>query len=58
LLLLLLLLLLLQEGYSMPFMADDQGFVAARVNASHLVLHYYTASHAAPVYTAVLAQQR
>jgi hypothetical protein len=53
-----LLLLLLQEGYNMPFMADDQGFVAARVNASHLVLHYYTASHVAPVYTAVLAQQR
>lgn len=47
-----------KEGYNMPFMADNQGFVAARVNASHLVMHYYTASHAAPVYTAVLAAQR
>eukprot|EP00775_Hariotina_reticulata_P007997 gene7997-8195_t len=42
-------------GYVMPYMVDDQGFVAVRANSSHLVMHYYAATHQQPVYTAVLA---
>jgi hypothetical protein len=44
-----------QGGYVMPYMVDDQGFVAVRANSSHLVMHYYASSHQQPVYTAVLA---
>jgi hypothetical protein len=44
-------------GWSAPFVADQQGFVAAVANATHLALHYYALSHRLPAHTAVLARQ-
>jgi tartrate-resistant acid phosphatase type 5 len=44
-------------GYAAPFVADQQGFVAAVVNSTHLSLHYYALSHRLPSHTAVLARR-
>lgn len=44
----------MQAGYTLTMMSDKNGFVAVRANASHLVLHYYSAEAALPVHTAVL----
>lgn len=46
------------SGYSAPFVADQQGFVAAVVNETALALHYYTLGHRLPAHTTVLRRRQ
>jgi hypothetical protein len=46
------------NGYSAPFVADQQGFVAAVVNETALALHYYTLGHRLPAHTTVLRRRQ
>jgi len=45
-------------GLSAPFVADQQGFVAAVANSTHLALHYYALKHRLPAHTTVLARRQ
>jgi hypothetical protein len=47
----------LAPGYSAPFVAGQQGFVAAVVNETALALHYYTLGHRLPAHTTVLRRR-
>jgi hypothetical protein len=46
------------DDFALDFMVNDQGFVAVRVNTTHMVMQFYSGNHALPVYKQELTVQQ